>query len=171
MDSRSGSDRVLLRSTSIHAWRERRGCRALSAATSEGGYWCSGVSRWRPRGHVARLRGKQSLRITGSADCGQQLVTHPELLASAKAKLELSTPIFDSRETRIVGASSSASSSGSSDQWAALEEQALSSWDRKGKKPMRLLPDDKVVSATVGGTLCERSWKVLVESPRRDVSR
>lgn len=70
---------------------------------------------------------------------------------STKGKLELPTPIFDTSETRIIGASSYASTSGSTEQWANLETQALSSWDRKGKKPVRLLPDERTISATVGG--------------------
>ena len=32
-----------------------------------------------------------------------------------------------------------------------LENQVLQTWDRKGKRPMRLLPDPKTVSAGVDG--------------------
>lgn len=81
----------------------------------------------------------------------QQLASHPDTLAAAKDKLQLVAPVFDINGTRIVTASSHASSSGTSASWADLEAQALNNWDRKGKKPMRLLPPRDQVLASVGG--------------------
>jgi hypothetical protein len=79
----------------------------------------------------------------------QQLAAHPEMLEAAKDKLVLPTPIFDVSKTRLVTSSSEASGSGTSEEWAKLEESALSTWDRKGKKPLRLLPDNKRLSVSV----------------------
>ena len=74
------------------------------------------------------------------------------MLNSAKGKLKLPSPIFDSSATRIIGSSSYASSSKTDALWTELEDQALQTWDRKGKRPMRLLPDPKTVSAGIDGT-------------------
>lgn len=73
------------------------------------------------------------------------------MLAKSKDKLQLPTPIFDAKATRIVLPFSHASTSGTSENWQKLEQQALSSWDRKGKKPMSLLPDPKKIVASVNG--------------------
>lgn len=90
---------------------------------------------------------EELLSLTGI----QQLASHPETLAAAKDKLQLVSPVFDINGTRIITASSHASSSGSSTMWDELEAQALNKWDRKGKKPMRLLPPKDQVLASVGG--------------------
>lgn len=79
----------------------------------------------------------------------KQLVAHPEQLEAAKEKLVLPTPVFDVSKTRIVTSSSEASGSGTREEWAELENSALKSWDRKGKKPLRLLPDHTRLSASV----------------------
>lgn len=79
----------------------------------------------------------------------QQLAAHPEMLKAAREKLILPTPIFDTRKTRIITSADEASGSGSGAVWAHLEEEALSAWDRKGKKPLRLLPDDSRRMAAV----------------------
>lgn len=71
----------------------------------------------------------------------QQLVAHPKLLEAARDKLILPTPIFDVQRTRIITDIPESSGSGTSEDWSKLEEEALSRWDRKGKKPLRLLPD------------------------------
>ena len=89
-----------------------------------------------------------------AVDLRQQLAARPEKLDAAKDRLQLPTPIFDVNATRIVLPSSHASGSGTDENWAKLERQALSSWDRKGKKPMTLLPDPKKVLAAVDGEPC-----------------
>lgn len=81
----------------------------------------------------------------------QQLVAHPELLASSKAKLQLPTPIFDVKASKIVLPSTHASGSGTTERWAKLEQHALHSWDRKGKRPASLLPDQRKIVASVNG--------------------
>ena len=79
----------------------------------------------------------------------QQLKAHSDMLAGSKDRLRLPTPIFDIQQTRLYASSSS--SAGSSSRWVELESQALSSWDRKGKRPARLLPDDSRTIIGVGG--------------------
>jgi len=153
MDSCSRSDRILSRSTSIHDWRERCGGRAFLATPAEGGHRRSRLSGRGARRHVTGVRGTFRQCLATSADSVQQLVAHPDMLASASGKLELPTSVFDTKKTRIASASSYASTSGSSEQWADLEAQVLNKWDRKGKRPMRLLPDEKMLSAAVGGAL------------------
>ena len=62
--------------------------------------------------------------------------------------------MFDVIKTRIVTSSSSeASGSGTRDEWTEMETSALKSWDRKGKKPLRLLADDTRLSASVESEL------------------
>jgi len=65
----------------------------------------------------------------------------------------LPTPVFDATKTRIITSSSEASGSGTREDWSELETSALKSWDRKGKKPLRLLPDDTRLSASVESKL------------------
>jgi hypothetical protein len=96
------------------------------------------------RGVPVALRGCKLIYL-------QQLAAHPEQLAAAKDKLSLVIPVFDIGATKILTSTSQASSSGSRDRWSDLEATALSGWDRKGKKPMNLLPDDKRIQASVGG--------------------
>jgi hypothetical protein len=67
--------------------------------------------------------------------------------------LVLPTPVFDITKTRIVTSSSEASGSGTREDWTELETSALKSWDRKGKKPLRLLPDDIRLAASVESKL------------------
>lgn len=102
--------------------------------------------------HFLRLLKKENTGVPGSqagplqdmALAYEQLRVHPELLESSKDRLQLPTPIFDVKKTRIITSFSSSFESGpSKDNWAQLEEQALRSWDRKGKKPSNLLPDEK----------------------------
>lgn len=81
----------------------------------------------------------------------QQLAAHPKMLEAARERLILPTPIFDTQKTRIVTDVAESSGSGTSDDWEKLEEQALSTWDRKGKKPLRLLPDPSRRTASVQG--------------------
>ena len=72
------------------------------------------------------------------------------MLEAAKEKLELPTPVFDVTKTRIVTSSNEASGSGTREDWTDLEDSALKSWDRKGKKPIRLLPDKTRLSTSAG---------------------
>ncbi|KAL7419589.1 hypothetical protein Q5752_005501 [Cryptotrichosporon argae] len=81
----------------------------------------------------------------------QQLVAHRDLHERAKDKLALPTPVFDVNKTRIVVPSDNVAE-GSAQRWADLESRALSTWDRKGKRPAKLLPDDNRVVASVGET-------------------
>jgi hypothetical protein len=94
----------------------------------------------------------------------QQLVAHPELLDTSKAKLQLPTPIFDVKASRIVLPTTHASSSGTSDRWARLEQQALNTWDRKGKRPATLLPDQKKIVAAVNGESHSESLAAVLSS-------
>lgn len=73
------------------------------------------------------------------------------MLEAARDRLILPTPIFDVQKTRIVTDVAESSGSGTNDQWEKIEEQALSTWDRKGKKPLRLLPDPSRLTASVQG--------------------
>jgi hypothetical protein len=77
------------------------------------------------------------------------------MLEAARERLVLPTPVFDVTKTRIVTSSSEASGSGTREDWAELETSALKSWDRKGKKPQRLLADDTRLSASVESELIE----------------
>ncbi|TYJ59142.1 hypothetical protein B9479_000131 [Cryptococcus floricola] len=81
----------------------------------------------------------------------EQLQAHPDLLKKSKDKLQLPTAIFDPKQTRISAASVSPVVSGTMRQeWAHLEKQALSRWNRKGKRPAALLSDDKKLVVSVG---------------------
>ncbi|KAK8861544.1 hypothetical protein IAR55_002366 [Kwoniella newhampshirensis] len=110
--------------------------------------------------HFLRLLRREDTGVSGSqagpledmALAYEQLTAHPELPASSTERLQLPTPVFDVKRTRIIASSSpSASGSGSSrERWVALEAQALGSWDRKGKKPMTLLPDERGTVVGVG---------------------
>ncbi|WVQ79020.1 hypothetical protein IAT38_001112 [Cryptococcus sp. DSM 104549] len=99
--------------------------------------------------HFLRLLRKENTGVPGSqagplqdmALAYEQLVARPELLEASKEKLQLPTPVFDIKQTRIIASSSSISGPLRA-RWEALETQAFSSWDRKGKKPMSLLPED-----------------------------
>ncbi|KIR27984.1 hypothetical protein I309_02978 [Cryptococcus deuterogattii LA55] len=103
--------------------------------------------------HFLRLLKRENTGVPGSqagplqdmALAYEQLCAHPELLESSKSRLQLPTPVFDVKKTRIITSSSSSFESGPSrENWVQLEEQALRSWDRKGKKPVNLLPDEKI---------------------------
>lgn len=107
------------------------------------------------------MRSDSESFIPKDADSLQQLVAHREMYAAAKDKLDLPAPIFDIHVTRLVSASSDASTSGSSEQWADMETRVLKKWDRKGKKPMRLLPDLGTTSAAVGGAFLGLLKKLL----------
>lgn len=72
------------------------------------------------------------------------------MLEAAKEKLELPTPVFDVNKTRIVTSSNGASGSGTTEDWTDLADSALKSWDRKGKKPIRLLPDETRLYTSAG---------------------
>ena len=65
----------------------------------------------------------------------------------------LPTPVIDATKTRIITVSSEASGSGTREDWSELETSALKSWDRKGKKPLRLLPDDTRLLSSVESKL------------------
>ena len=73
------------------------------------------------------------------------------MLEAARDRLVLPTPIFDTHKTKIVTDVPESSGSGTSGEWEKLEEQVLSTWDRKGKKPLRLLPDPSRRTAPVQG--------------------
>jgi hypothetical protein len=88
----------------------------------------------------------------------QQLAGHPDQLHAVK-DIQLPAPVFDISATRIVTASSHASTSGTRERYAALEGIALQTWDRKGKKPMSLLPDNTRVTASIEG-----EWTKCLES-------
>ncbi|WWD16547.1 hypothetical protein CI109_100974 [Kwoniella shandongensis] len=101
--------------------------------------------------HFLRLLRREDTGVPGSqagpledmALAYEQLAAHPEQLAASAERLQLPNPVFDVKSTRVVASSSGSGSSTSRDRWSVLEAQALSSWDRKGKKPMTLLPDEK----------------------------
>jgi hypothetical protein len=83
----------------------------------------------------------------------QQLVSYPEQLEEIKGTLQLPTPVFDVQKTRIVSTAHEASGSRSQGRYTDLEAIALGEWDRKGKKPMRLLPDQGRTEVNAGGEL------------------
>ncbi|EIW66611.1 hypothetical protein TREMEDRAFT_34792 [Tremella mesenterica DSM 1558] len=86
--------------------------------------------------------GSQGMLLEDLSLAYEQLKSHPEQLASSKDTLQLPTPVFDPKKTRIITLSSQSNLAGPSKRWGDLESQALNSWDRKGKRPMRLLPDE-----------------------------
>ncbi|RXK41319.1 hypothetical protein M231_01469 [Tremella mesenterica] len=86
--------------------------------------------------------GSQGMLLEDLSLAYEQLKSHPEQLASSKDTLQLPTPVFDPKKTRIITSSSQSNLAGPSKRWDDLESQALDSWDRKGKRPMRLLPDE-----------------------------
>jgi len=93
----------------------------------------------------------------------EQLASRPDDLEKAikSGKMELPTPVFDITKTRVVlpaEPEGSSSSGGRHAKWAALDAQALAHWDRKGKKPMSVLPDRKRIIAAVGETLHAELW-------------
>ena len=94
----------------------------------------------------------------------QQLVAHPKLLEAARERLMLPTPIFDTQKTRIVTDVAESSGSGTSEDWERLEEQALGKWDRKGKKPLRLLPDSSRRTASVQGGSSKLASFIVTET-------
>lgn len=109
-----------------------------------------------------RLPALQTSFLDSLALAYEQVASRPEELEKLRASghLQLPTPVFDATKTRVVlpdeagtSAATSSSSGGRSAKWAALDAQALSHWDRKGKKPMSVLPDRKRFVAAVGETL------------------
>jgi hypothetical protein len=102
--------------------------------------------------------GLQTMVLDSLALAYEQLASRPdELKAATKAgRIKLPQPVFDNTKTRIVlpaEPESSSSAGGRSAKWAALDAQALAHWDRKGKKPLSVLPDRKRIVAAVGETL------------------
>lgn len=93
----------------------------------------------------------QSMVLEDMALAYEHLQNHPDQLAAAKDKLKLPTPIFDVSKTKIL--LPEASSGDSTEGWELLEKKALANWDRKGKKPLSILPDPKKIAACVGETL------------------
>jgi len=70
----------------------------------------------------------------------------------SKVDLQLPTPVFNVKQTRIIASSSQASTSGTNEQWTELENVHLSHWDvkGKGKRPLRLLPEKKLAASVNG---------------------
>ncbi|ORY24398.1 ER-golgi trafficking TRAPP I complex 85 kDa subunit-domain-containing protein [Naematelia encephala] len=99
--------------------------------------------------------GSQGMVLEDMALAYEQLCAHPQMLAATSGKLQLPTPAFDVKATRIVPSSSVASGSGSSERWAALQDQVLNSWDRKGKKPMSLVSDERTAMGVGESILVE----------------
>lgn len=107
--------------------------------------------------HFLRLLARDDLAAPGSqamvledlSQAYEQLALNPEALSATQDKLQLPTPIFDVKKTRIV-LTAEGSASGSRDTWASLDARVLSHWDRKGKKPLSVLPDAKRIVAAVG---------------------
>lgn len=108
--------------------------------------------------------GLQMMVLESLALAYAQLASNPDKLSQAVAdgRLELPTPVFAKKRTRIVlpaeqaavaAGSSSASADGRTVVWAALDEQALAHWDSKGKTPASVLPDRSRIDAAVGETL------------------
>ncbi|WWC68664.1 uncharacterized protein I206_102596 [Kwoniella pini CBS 10737] len=101
--------------------------------------------------HFLRLLRREDTGVPGSqggplqdmAQAYEQLASRPDLLAKSSSKLQLPTPVFDVSQTRILPTSEASSSALSRERWADLENQAFTTWDRKGKKPMSLLADEK----------------------------
>ncbi|WVR03860.1 hypothetical protein IAU60_000858 [Kwoniella sp. DSM 27419] len=108
--------------------------------------------------HFLRLLRREDTGVPGSqagplqdmALAYEQLSAHPELLASSSDKLQLPTPVFDVGKTRIAPLPEASTSGSSRTAWIELEAQALQTWDRKGKKPMNLLPEEKRFVVGVG---------------------
>ncbi|WWC60272.1 uncharacterized protein I303_102840 [Kwoniella dejecticola CBS 10117] len=96
--------------------------------------------------------GSQGGPLQDMAQAYEQLATRPEMLAESSSRLQLPTPVFDTSYSRIAPTSEASCSGSARAQWAGLESQAFSTWDRKGKKPMTLIPDDKRSSVGVGET-------------------
>ncbi|KAL1410386.1 hypothetical protein Q8F55_004396 [Vanrija albida] len=93
----------------------------------------------------------QGMVLEDMAQAYEHLAAQPEQLEAIKDKLHLPTPVFNKAKTRIV-LPAEASSRGSSEAWSELDSRALGHWDRKGKKPMSLLPDRSRIVAAVGET-------------------
>lgn len=93
--------------------------------------------------------GTQGMVLEDLAQAYEQLALNSEQLAASQDKLQLPTPVFDVKKTRIAFAAEG-SASGSRDTWASLDARVLSHWDRKGKKPLSVLPDAKQIVAAVG---------------------
>ncbi|TXT10913.1 hypothetical protein VHUM_01664 [Vanrija humicola] len=93
----------------------------------------------------------QGMVLEDMALAYEHLAAQPEQLEAVKDKLHLPTPVFNKVKTRIV-LPAEASSRGSSEAWSELDSRALSHWDRKGKKPLSLLPDRSRIVASVGET-------------------
>nr|XP_019050343.1 hypothetical protein I302_00772 [Kwoniella bestiolae CBS 10118]OCF29273.1 hypothetical protein I302_00772 [Kwoniella bestiolae CBS 10118] len=110
--------------------------------------------------HFLRLLRREDTGVPGSqggplqdmAQAYEQLASRPELLAESSEKLQLPTPVFDVQKTQIIPSSEASTSGASRDRWVELEAQALNTWDRKGKKPMALLPDEKRITVGVDET-------------------
>ncbi|WVF67170.1 hypothetical protein IAT40_001916 [Kwoniella sp. CBS 6097] len=107
--------------------------------------------------HFLRLLRREDTGVPGSqggplqdmALAYEQLSAHPEQLAASADRLQLPTPVFDVKRTRILPFSEASSAGPSRDRWVELETQVINTWDRKGKKPMTLLPDEKRISVGV----------------------
>ena len=84
----------------------------------------------------------------------KQLASHPDQLAAGQESLQLPTAIFDVQRTKVI-TQEAASSLGHSKQqiqvFQKLEATVLEKWDRKGKKPMTLLPEAEKAVASRGG--------------------
>lgn len=96
----------------------------------------------------------------------QQLAAHPKMLEAARDRLILPTPIFDIQKTKIATDIAESSGSGTSGEWEKLEEEALSTWDRKGKKPLRLLPDPSRRTASVQGEPRDMAQSIVALADR-----
>ncbi|WVQ94767.1 hypothetical protein IAU59_001848 [Kwoniella sp. CBS 9459] len=111
--------------------------------------------------HFLRLLRREDTGVPGSqggplqdmALAYEQLSAHPEQLAASAERLQLPTPVFDTKKTRILPRLQESAAGPSRDRWAELEVQTLHTWDRKGKKPMTLLPDETRVVVGVGEPL------------------
>lgn len=91
----------------------------------------------------------------------EQLSHNPEQLTATEEKLRLPSPIFGVKKTRIVLAAEG-SANGSRETWATLDARVLSHWDRKGKKPLSVLPDAKRIVAAIGE---EFTVELVAENP------
>jgi hypothetical protein len=84
----------------------------------------------------------------------QQLAAQPEQLDAARDSIHLPDQIFDVQRTRIITPDGHSFSTGTAVDHAkfeTLEQMILDSWDRKGKKPIRLLPDAGRAMVSHGG--------------------
>ncbi|OCF34119.1 hypothetical protein I316_04067 [Kwoniella heveanensis BCC8398] len=110
--------------------------------------------------HFLRLLRREDTGVPGSqggplqdmALAYEQLSAHPEQLAASADRLQLPTPVFDVKKTRISTPLGASTAGPSRDRWNDLETQTLNTWDRKGKKPMTLLPDERRISVGVDET-------------------